>query len=124
MGVQSYRDLEIWKRSMDLVAEIYLITKQFPKEELYTLTSQIRRAAISIPSNIAEGRSKRSTKDYMRFLNVSYGSLSELETQLMIGQKLGYIASNKLDPMLDETANIGRMINGLLSSLDRKLQAA
>jgi four helix bundle protein len=124
MMVQSYKDLDVWQRSMDLVEAVYALTKQFPKEELYTLTSQIRRAAISVPSNIAEGRSKRATRDFMRFIHISYGSMAELETQLMIAERLSYISHDKLSPLVEEIGDIGRMLNGLLSGLERKLAAA
>ncbi|MGE3622555.1 MAG: four helix bundle protein [Bdellovibrionales bacterium] len=121
MTMQSYKDLDVWRRSMGLVESVYLLTKQFPKEELYILTSQIRRAAISVPSNIAEGRSKRSTRDYMRFVHISYGSMAELETQLMISQRLGYASQDRIEPIIAEIGEIGRMLNGLLSGLERKL---
>ena len=121
MTVHSYKDLEVWKRSMDLVVDVYALTKKFPKDELYTLTSQIRIAAISIPSNIAEGRSKRSTRDFMRFVNISYGSMAELETQMMLGERLGYLASTEVAPLFEEISNIGRMLNGLLAGLEKKL---
>ena len=109
---------------MALVKVIYSITKAFPKEELYALTNQIRRAAISIPSNIAEGRSKRSTRDFMRYVNIACGSISEMETQLMISESLGYISSSQLQPLLEETNRIGRMLNGLHTGLEKKLSSA
>lgn len=80
MAIQSYRDLDVWKKSVALVTDVYQATALFPKEEVYGLTSQIRRSAVSIPSNIAEGRGKRGTRDFVRFLNIAYGSLCELET--------------------------------------------
>lgn len=119
--IRSYRDLEIWKKSRILVTHIYKTTKTFPKEELYGLASQLRRAAISVPSNIAEGKSRRSTKEYMRFLDIAYGSISEVETQLYIAFDLGYITQEMLDPFLENYAEIGRMLNGLLTSLERKI---
>ena len=122
--VNSYKDLEVWQRSMKLVTSIYGITKLFPKEELYALTNQVRRSAISIPSNIAEGRSKKSTRDFMRFISIAYGSTAELETQLMIGNNLGYITFQKLDPILKELNQIARMLNGLSSGLEKKLKPA
>ena len=121
MAVQSYKDLEVWQRAMNLVTNVYGLTRSFPKEELYGLTSQIRRSAVSIPSNIAEGRAKRSTKDFMRFINIAYGSIAELETQLMLGQRLGYAADCNVIPLYDEIGHIGRMLNGLLSGLEKKL---
>lgn len=122
--INNHKDLEVWKRSMCLVTDVYGLTKSFPKEELYSLTNQIRRSAISIPSNIAEGRSKRTTRDFMRFINIACGSAAELETQLMIGKNLGYVAAEKLEPFLDELGQIARMLNGLFSGLEKKLKAS
>ncbi len=90
--IRIYTKLDVWQKSMDLVAEIYAITKSFPKEELYTLTTQLRRAAISIPANIAEGRAKRTTRDFMRFINIAAGSAAELETHFLISERLGYLS--------------------------------
>ena len=113
--------MDVWQKSMELVSTIYLATKAFPREEIYALTSQMRRAAISIPSNIAEGRSKRSTREFMRFVNMAAGSVAELETQLMIGEKLGYLSSKQLFPLLEKVAYIGRMLNNLHSGLEKRL---
>lgn len=121
MEVKSYRDLEVWKKSITLVKDIYKISDLFPTKEQYTLTSQIRRAAISVPSNIAEGRARQSTKEYIRFVDIAYGSLAELETQLFIAKELDYIAENILDEVLLKTAEIGRMLNGLSIKLKEKL---
>lgn len=124
MEVQGYKDLKVWQKSMNLVVEIYAVTKQFPKEEVYVLTSQIRRAAISIPSNIAEGRAKRSTRDFIRFLNIAYGSNAEVETQLTIAFRLGYIKQEILDKVLLQTSEVARMLNGMLNTLEQKLVAS
>ena len=121
MKLQSYKDLEVWQKSVDLVVCIYALTKQFPKEEIYALTNQIRRAAVSIPSNIAEGRAKRSTRDFIRFINIAYGSAAELETQLFISEKLGYVSSEQLRPLFDDISRVGRMLNGMLSGLEKKI---
>src|SRR5690606_15035286 len=94
--MKTHKDLDVWKLSVELVLDIYKITKNFPKEEIYGLTSQIRRSAISIPSNIAEGAGRNSKKEYVHFLYNSMGSLSELETQLMIAEKIGYLVSSKV----------------------------
>jgi four helix bundle protein len=106
---------------MELVTRIYVMSKKFPRDEFYGLTSQIRRSAISIPSNIAEGRGKRSTKDFIRFFNIAYGSLAELETQIIIGQNLGFVTEDETEPVLSEASKIGRMINGMIAGLERKL---
>jgi len=121
MKIQSYRELDVWKKSMNLVEICYKITREFPKEELYSLTNQIRRASISIPSNIAEGQSRWSTKEFLRFLSIARGSLSELETQLILAQRLKYISEDNLNEILKLTDEIGKMISGLRKSLQNKL---
>jgi four helix bundle protein len=108
LPVNSHRDLAVWQKARKLVVSVYSITKQFPREELYSLTSQIRRAAVSIPSNIAEGKARRSTKDFTRFITIARGSTAELETQLLISQDLGYLSEEQVQSLLDE-------INGQLS---------
>jgi four helix bundle protein len=115
--VQSYRDLVAWQKAMELVTEIYRISQNFPKEELFGLMSQIRRAAVSIPSNIAEGHAKLSRKEYQHFLGHARGSLAEVETQLLIAQNLHYLGAEMTSQMLDMAAEIGRILNGLLASL-------
>ena len=117
-SVRSFRDLEVWKKSMDLSEELYKITAGFPKDEVYGLVSQIRRAAISIPSNISEGSSRNSVKEYIHFLNIANGSLSEIETQLELAARLKYIENN---PLQHQINHIRSMLFGLLRSLKRKL---
>ena len=119
-NLKSYKDLELWQVSMNFVSEVYTLTKSFPKEELYGLTSQIRRCAISIPSNIAEGSSRKGTKEFIQFLWIANGSLSEFETQIEIAQKLGYIAS--IDIILEKVKHIRKMLHGLIHSLENKLK--
>src|SRR6187401_1440650 len=94
MAVRNYRELKVWQHSIELSASIYQLTSGFPKEELYGLTSQMRRAAVSIPSNIAEGHSRESTKEYLHHLSFALGSLAELETQLVIAERLKYVSPN------------------------------
>lgn len=122
--INSYKDLQVWQKAIQLVTDVYMLTKSFPKDEVYALTSQIRRAAISIPSNIAEGQSKRSTKDYIRFLNIAYGSCAELETQLCISTNLHYATSEQTQSLSEKGSEIGRMINGLINSLENSLTEA
>ena len=122
--INSYKDLQVWQKAIQLVTDVYTLTKSFPKEDMYGLTSQMRRSAISIPSNIAEGQSKRSTKDYIRFLNIAYGSCAELETQLCISQNLNYAASEQILALSDKGSEISRMINGLINSLENSLTEA
>lgn len=102
---------------MDLVEDVYKATKDFPREEIYALTSQIRRAAVSIPSNIAEGQGRRTTADFLRHLSIAYGSLREVETQALIAGRLRYIAQTKLDEVMNRAGEVGRLLNGLMSSL-------
>ena len=115
--INTYKDLIVWQKSMDLVVEVYKLTEFFPKSEIYGLTSQIRRCAVSIPSNIAEGRRRGSKKDYRHFLIIAYGSGAELETQieivkrLLFGKNINFV---KVDSLLNE---VMKMLNKMLSTL-------
>src|SRR5690349_2107137 len=100
MTVQSYRQLEVWQLAMDLAEKCYQATKCFPREELFGLTSQIRRAGVSIPANIAEGQGRSHTKEFLKHLSIARGSLMELETHLTLGQRLGFLPQAKLDDLL------------------------
>ena len=113
--IQTYRDLDIWNKGIELVRSIYTVTGKFPKHELYGLSSQMRRSAISIPSNVAEGFKRQHNKEYRQFLYIALGSCAELETQLTIAKELGYISSEK--DLLDKADHIGRMITNLLKRL-------
>jgi len=117
MAVQMYRDLIAWKRSIALVTDVYRHTGKFPKEEIYGLTSQLRRAAIAIPSNIAEGQGRNSTGEFRQFLGHARGSLFEVETQILIAQQLGYLGDQETNCLLQSSAEVGRIINGLYASL-------
>ena len=117
--MKSYRDLLVWQKAMSLVTEVYKATRSFPKEEVYALTSQIRRAAISIPSNIAEGQGRQSRKEFLQFLAVARGSLLELETQVLIAQNLGYLTPIQTKQFSDATTELGKMLNGLMNALNR-----
>jgi four helix bundle protein len=119
MAVQSYRDLIAWQKAMDLVVAVYEASRAFPREEAYGLTSQLRRAAVSVPSNIAEGQGRRSTKEFGRFLGIAYGSLQEVETQVILSVRLGYLESAQEERVLAQCAEVGRLINGLMRSLRR-----
>jgi len=121
MAVQSYRQLITWQKAMELVKQIYNLTKSFPKEEIYGLTSQIRRAAVSVPSNIAEGQGRDSTKEFIHHLSIAYGSLMEVETQVLIAESLNYLKSEETSLILEKTAEVGRIINGLSHSLKQKI---
>ena len=111
----NHKDLEVWKKSMDLVEEIYAISKKFPDDERFGLTNQIRRAIVSVPSNIAEGAARKSDKEFMQFLYIALGSLSEVETQYMIAYRLRYIIENS--EIEDKINEIKRMILGLRNHL-------
>ncbi len=113
---ESYRDLKVWRKGMELVTEIYRATRLFPRDEVYGLTSQLRRAAVSVPSNIAEGQARFSQKEFHRFLGHARGSLVEIETQIMIAGNLGYLSLQQGKALLDKTAEVGRMLNGLIAS--------
>ena len=117
MVVQSYRDLIAWQKAMDLVNAVYCCTQTFPKAETYGLVSQLRRAAVSVPSNIAEGHARQSTGEFKQFLGHAYSSLMEIETQILIAERLGYLDSTKSVSLLERTAEIGKILNGLLRAL-------
>ena len=121
--VTSYRDLIVWTRAMDLVEVCYKLTELLPQSEIYGLSSQIRRAAVSIPANIAEGHGRRNLGEYLQHLSIANGSLKELETHLLIAGRLNYCAANQIVPTLDTCAEIGRMLSGLIQKLrQRKFQ--
>ncbi len=117
--ITSYRDLFVWQKSMELVKEIYRATKLFPKDETYGLSSQMRRAAVSIPSNIAEGQQRKNTKEFCQFLRISYGSAAELETQVLLSKDIyPTIDFLKTESLLQE---IRKMLNKLIQKLENKL---
>ena len=116
--IHSYRDLQIWNLGMDLAVDIYGLSASFPSEERFGLTAQIRKAAVSVPSNIAEGHARGYTADYIRFLRIGKGSLAEMETQTILAQRLGFAASDRVDPILEKAGELGRMMNGLIAKLD------
>ncbi len=116
-----YSELIVWQKAMDLVTDIYKVTAMFPGEERFGLSSQARRAAVSIPSNIAEGHGRKSTAAYMSYLSIAFGSLMELETQIQIAARLGYLDEGKVITLLVQTDEIGKMLSGLKQSLADKL---
>jgi len=113
-----HKDLEAWKEAIQFVTKVYSVTNTFPKSEMFGLTNQIRRCVVSIPSNIAEGCGRSSTKETSRFLDISLGSIAELETQLIISQNLGYL--NNLEDLLNELKRINALTLGLRKYLDKK----
>jgi four helix bundle protein len=112
-----YRDLLVWRKSVDLVKEIYQLTKPFPVEERFGLVSQMRRAAVSIPSNIAEGQARRTTGEFIQFVSQAEGSLAELDTQLVLAEELGYVKPAQLTSAADLVAELKRMLNALRRAL-------
>ncbi len=117
MGVRNYRDLIAWQKAMDLAEEVYGVTRAWPKEQLFSLTSQARQAAMSVPSNIAEGQGRGSRADFARFLDIAHGSLCELETQLLMAGRLRYIDEGRLDGLLHQSAEVGKLVHGLMRAL-------
>jgi len=120
-GVSNYRDLKVWQLGMQLAKEVYLLTREFPKHELYGLTSQMRRAAVSVPANIAEGHARDSTKDFMRFVSIARGSVAEVETHLLLAESLGYCTRDHVGVLLSKCEEESKMLSGLKNSLRRKL---
>lgn len=119
---RTYRNLLVWQKSMELVSEVYRLTGNFPRGEIYGLTSQMRRAAVSVPSNLAEGQARYSPRDFLRFIGHARGSLVELETQIMIATNLGYCTIDVSHALLERTAHIGALINRLYSAVERRTE--
>ncbi|MBZ5553287.1 MAG: four helix bundle protein [Acidobacteriia bacterium] len=117
MSVRSFRDLVVWQKLMDLVVESYKLTQLLPRREMYGLTCQIQRSAVSVPANIAEGHGREHLGDYLHHLSVANGSLMELETHLVLASRLSYVPMNSVEPLLNLTAEVGRMLAGLFRSL-------
>jgi four helix bundle protein len=121
---QTYRDLIAWQKAMELVTRIYEVTRTIPREELYGLTSQLRRAAVSIPSNIAEGQARYSHAEFHHFLRNAKGSLAEVETQIQIACNLKYLSEERKRELLEATAELGRILNALLDSVKKRAGGA
>jgi four helix bundle protein len=115
--MQSYKELLAWQHSMQLVSSIYRATKLFPREEVYGLTSQLRRSAVSVPSNIAEGQGRATRGEFLQFLGHARGSLFEVETQLILAGELGYLPSSDVSQLLNKMTRVAQLLNGLISSL-------
>ncbi len=120
MAGYHFKDLVVWQKAIELVVDIYRITEYLPREELYSLSDQIRRAAVSVPSNIAEGQQRGSAKEFGRFLSIAKGSLGELETQLIICEKLKYLNHEQTEPLFIKINETGRMLNGLINRIQTK----
>ena len=121
-SIKSYRDLKVWQKAMDLVVQCYKLSQCFPDSERYGLVSQLRRAAVSIPANVAEGWGRNSTKDYIRFVSVAFGSLTEVETHLQIAERLGYINAEQAGRLLEQTSEVSKMLVALRKSLEERVK--
>ena len=113
----NYRELLVWQKAMDAAEEVYRLVKLLPREEQFELSSQLRRAAVSIPSNIAEGQARNSTKEFVNFLSIARGSTAELETQLMLCVRLNYLQQTQIDPVFNLCDEISRMLTSLITKL-------
>ena len=120
--IKSFRDLVVWQKAMNLVELIYSISRQFPSDERYALTSQLRRASVSVPSNIAEGYGRHSTADYIRFLQITLGSLNELQTQLELGVRLGFVEKETVSSAFGLCTEIEKMLVSLITKLRSKIK--
>jgi four helix bundle protein len=120
MSVQSYRDLIAWQKAIDFAEAVHRATRAFPREEMFGLTSQLRRATVSIASNIAEGQGRGTTRDFVHFLRTSHGSMQEAETQIILAERFGYITSETARHLLNQSAELGRLNYGLIRSLNRR----
>jgi len=120
--METHKDLRVWQQSIELVSEIYMITKNFPKEEMFGLVSQMRRAAVSVPSNIAEGYARGTDREKVHFLRISSGSMSEVETQLIMCMKLGYISQEQYDEISEKLTAVWKQLNSLMGTIKKRLQ--
>ena len=120
MKTSDYKELIVWQKAMALCKDVYALTKAFPKEELFGITNQMRRCAVSIPSNIAEGQARHSPKEFIHFLKISYGSLAELETQLLISLNIGVVKEEQIKILLENLQEIERMVMGLVRSIEKE----
>jgi len=122
--IRSFRDLVAWQKAMLLVTEIYRVTRRFPSEEMFGLVSQMRRAAVAIPSNIAEGQARASTGEFRQFLGHARGSLAELETQIQIAKNLNYLSEAQTSALSETAMEVGRILNGLIAALKKSNRRA
>lgn len=119
--METHKDLRVWQQSMEFAKAIYLATKTFPKDELFGLVSQMHRASVSVPSNIAEGYARGSESEKLRFLRISSGSMSELDTQITLSYSLGYIDKSTFDDLIDKHVSLWKQLNALISAIKKKV---
>ncbi len=117
---KSHKDLILWQKAVTLATEIHGLTCKIPRQEVFGIIAQIRRAAVSVPSNIAEGSARRSTREFLAFLHIARGSLAELETQLLLSEKIGYLREPDLLPIWPQMAEVGRLLNAVIGGLRRR----
>jgi len=121
-NARGHLKLEVWKQGIDFVSELYIVTNDFPKHEQYGIISQIRRAGVSIPANISEGAARKGIKEFLHFLSISMGSISELETLLIISKKVNYLNELQYNKLISQLSSIARLLTGLQKSLNNKIQ--
>lgn len=119
--METHKDLRVWQQSIEMVTSIYMMTQSFPKEETFGLVLQLRRASVSVPSNIAEGYARGTDKEKLHFLRISSGSMSEVETQLLLGLNLGYIGQEKYNELSEIVTSVWKQLNSLISSIKKRL---
>jgi four helix bundle protein len=124
MAIKSFRDLRVWRMGMDLVEQIYRLTRPFPRHELYGLAAQLQRAAVSIPSNIAEGHARWHLREYLHHLSIAQASIAELDTQLEIARRLDYLTAEDTEHLLTYTASLGRQLHTLRKALTKAKEPA
>ena len=120
--INDYKDLLVWQKAMDLSVDCYRLSAGFPSSERYGITVQLRDAAVSVPANIAEGRGRRGTREFLRYLNIAYGSLNELQTHLILAERLGFTPAGGTAPLIAQTEEVAKMLNGLKNALRSRTQ--
>jgi four helix bundle protein len=123
MGLNSYRELKVWQLGMEVAKDVYVLTQSFPKHELYGLSSQMQRSAVSVPANIAEGHAKESTKEFLRHISIAQGSLAETETHILLAASLEYTKPDQVARLLDKCAEERKMLSGLRRSLRARIKS-
>jgi len=121
---RNHKDLILWQKALSLTTEVHRLTRKLPRHEIFGLSSQIRRAAVSVPSNVAEGAARRTTRDFIAFLHIARGSFAELETQLLLARRIGYLEDRDLAPVLVRLDEVGRLLNAVISGLRARMERA